>query len=155
MIKTMIQKSSSLIIILLFGFVVYGEFVSPKNAIGAESLDIKIQESQFMYQALGGSDDGLPVTVFVTSWCPVCKSLQSDFEKKGLKFVQVDIEKNPEAMMYYQKVTQGTTRGVPVAVVGEQVFIGYRREKIDEAVRELKTTKGKSSIKRVVSTKAL
>jgi len=137
MIKTLLQKSSSLVIVLLFGFFVYGEFLAFPEVAKGDSGIIPIERSRTINKALGGTNDTMPITVFVTSWCPLCKALESDLKKKGVDYVVVDIEKNKEGLNYYAQVTQGSTRGVPVAVVGEDVFVGYQEAAINASISKL------------------
>lgn len=132
------RKFVSILILFLFGVVLYNEFIaSPTNSDGViQSSSFSIEDSQKMYEALGGTVGGLPVTLFVTEWCSICKSLESAFTQGGLPYVRADIEKNRDALLYYEMVTRRRTSGVPVCVIGEKVIVGYNMQAIAQALKE-------------------
>lgn len=99
---------------------------------------LTVAESRQMFQELGGPPEAKPVTMFVTSWCSVCRALQQQLTAAGISFIHVDVETNREAMLYYQRVTQGQTSAVPVTVVGDRVVLGYNLSEINQAYAALK-----------------
>jgi glutaredoxin len=140
------RKFVSLLIVFLFGVVIYNELIaSPTDSNGLiRSSSFTVSDSQKMYEALGGNAGGLPVTLFVTEWCSICKSLESAFSQGGLPYVRADIESNRDALLYYEMVTRRKTTGVPVTVIGERVIVGYNMRAIAEALKATVEARGDS-----------
>ena len=99
---------------------------------GAEAM-LTRQESQQMFETLGGLAGSKPVTMFVTSWCPVCRGLEQELEALGINYITVDVEKNRDAAMYYAKILQGKTNAVPVTIVGPDVVLGANAKAISRS----------------------
>lgn len=97
---------------------------------GAVPQVLTKEESQQMFEQLGGAAGAKPVTMFVTSWCPVCRGLEQELSKRGVDYITVDVEKSRDAALFYQKVTQGASNAVPVTVVGRDVVLGYNASAI-------------------------
>ena len=57
------------------------------------------------------SDLTLPVsgtvTMFTTTWCGYCRRLESQMEREGIGFTEVDIEQHPEAAEFVGSVNGG------------------------------------------------
>ena len=99
---------------------------------GAEAM-LTRAESQQMFEQLGGAVGAKPVTMFVTSWCPVCRSLEEELQAMGIGYITVDVEKNLEAARYYAKILQGKTNAVPVTIVGPDVVLGANAKAISRS----------------------
>ena len=74
-----------------------------------------------------------PIILYSTSWCGVCKKAKSFMEKKGLAFVEKDIEKDRAAAKELQekcaraKIPLG---GVPVIDVGGALLRGFDEQRL-------------------------
>lgn len=55
------------------------------------------------------------ITVYSTVWCPDCKRAKKFFGEQRVPYVNIDIEQDPEAMAYVQKVNNGM-RMIPTIV---------------------------------------
>ncbi len=99
--------------------------------------NLTLEQSKTMFQELGGAAEAKPVTVFMTSWCPTCRALEGDLARAGIPFIQVDVEKNQTAMLYYQRITQGQSSGVPLTVVGPSAVLGLDLAAIAKAYKSL------------------
>lgn len=55
------------------------------------------------------------VTMYTTSWCGYCARLKSQLGREGIPFAEIDIERQPEAADYVEKVNRGN-RTVPTVV---------------------------------------
>ena len=86
-----------------------------------------------MFEQLGGLTGAKPVTMFVTSWCPVCTGLQNELNSLGVQYISVDVEKNRDAALYYAKILKGKTNAVPVTIVGPDVVLGGNASAISRA----------------------
>jgi mycoredoxin len=47
------------------------------------------------------------VTMYSTSWCGYCHRLKSQFERDGIAYAVVDIERDPAAAHYVMSVNNG------------------------------------------------
>lgn len=78
------------------------------------------------------------VRVFALSTCPWCKKVKEllDTEKIIYDVLDVDLLQGAEQEQAVAEVEKLTgKRSFPVTVVGEQVFIGFKKDEILEAIR--------------------
>lgn len=47
------------------------------------------------------------VTMFTTPWCGYCRRLKSQLDRAGVRYTEVDIERQPEAAEYVMGVNGG------------------------------------------------
>jgi glutaredoxin len=76
-----------------------------------------------------------PVIVYKTSWCGVCKQLESYLDKKGVEYVAKDIEKDRTAAAELQaKAKQAgvPTGSVPMIDVGGKLLRGFDRNALEK-----------------------
>ncbi len=75
------------------------------------------------------------VIVYKTAWCGVCKKVQSYLDRKGVKYVAKDIEKDRAAAAELQgkaaKAGIGTG-SVPVIDVGGELMVGFDRGRLEK-----------------------
>jgi len=55
------------------------------------------------------------MTMYTTSWCGFCRRLKTQLDREGIGYVEVDIERDPEAAEIVTKVNGGN-RTVPTVV---------------------------------------
>ncbi|HEU24601.1 MAG: NrdH-redoxin [Mesoaciditoga sp.] len=71
----------------------------------------------------------LKVKIYSTPTCPHCKAAKNYFKSLGISFEDVDVSKDQrEAELMVRKTHQ---YGVPVIEIGNQIVIGFDRNKID------------------------
>jgi glutaredoxin-like YruB-family protein len=71
----------------------------------------------------------LKVKIYSTPACPHCKAAKNYFKSLGIPFEDVDVSRDQrEAERMVQKTHQ---YGVPVIELGNQIVIGFDRNKID------------------------
>ena len=76
-----------------------------------------------------------PVIVYKTSWCGVCKQLESYLQRKGIEYIAKDIEKDRAAAAELQaKAKQAgvPTGSVPMIDVGGELLRGFDRKRLDK-----------------------
>jgi glutaredoxin len=61
------------------------------------------------------------VVMYSTTWCPDCRRAKSFLQERGVKFVEVMIDGNPEAEGLVLRVNNGRRR-VPTIQVGDRYF---------------------------------
>lgn len=69
----------------------------------------------------------LQIIVYTTSWCGYCARLRNDLNQAEIPFEERDIEKSDAAREAYDKLG---LRGVPITVIGDNVFRGYQPQNI-------------------------
>lgn len=77
------------------------------------------------------------VILFSTQWCPACRQAREYFTAKKIPFLELNIQKDPEAAQHYVKLQQryGFRRGtVPVLVINGRVMAGFSRQQVDAAL---------------------
>jgi glutaredoxin len=77
------------------------------------------------------------VVMFSTAWCPSCKKARDFFQKKALRFLDLDVEKDPQAAVEFEKVVRSAglkAQAVPVIVVRGQVFQGFSPPQMEAAL---------------------
>jgi glutaredoxin 3 len=55
------------------------------------------------------------------------------FDKLGVKYTDLDVEKNPKAGL--EAVDKSGQRGIPVIDIAGEIIIGFDRPKIDAALK--------------------
>jgi glutaredoxin len=77
------------------------------------------------------------VTVYTTAWCGYCKKMKAFLKKKGVDFVEKDIERDPEAEkeLAQKAAAAGVNpRGVPVTDVRGKLILGFDTEGVEAAL---------------------
>ncbi len=104
------------------------QVASSNNTVAVKSVAEAVQ---------GRVDDGgeIPnadgkVILYRTAWCGHCKRAAAYMERKGVAFVERDIETNPSYRNEYAKAGGG--RGVPVIVFGEKTMTGFSEKAFDK-----------------------
>ncbi len=75
------------------------------------------------------------VIVYKTAWCGVCKKVQSYLDRKGVKYVAKDIEKDRTAAAELQAKASKAgvqTGSVPVIDVGGELMVGFDRGRLEK-----------------------
>ncbi|MEH6344843.1 MAG: glutaredoxin family protein [Bermanella sp.] len=72
--------------------------------------------------ASSASGKGKKVIMYSTSWCGYCAQARKYFKKKGIPYIDYDIEKNKKAKRKYD-ILGGV--GVPLILVGKKSMTGF------------------------------
>ena len=78
---------------------------------------------------------GGDVVVYKTDWCGVCKQLTAYLDRKGVKYVAKDIEKDPAAAaeMRAKAEKKGVKTGsVPIVDVRGELMVGFDRGRLEK-----------------------
>ena len=57
----------------------------------------------------------MAVTMYSTPWCGYCQRLKAQMSREGIEYVEVDIERDPEAAAFVESVNGGN-QTVPTLV---------------------------------------
>lgn len=74
------------------------------------------------------------ITVYSTTWCAFCHAAMQYFDKLGVKYTSVDVEKDAQAAQ--TMVHKSGQMGVPVIDIDGTIIVGFDRPKIDQTLRE-------------------
>ncbi|MDH4223168.1 MAG: glutaredoxin family protein [candidate division Zixibacteria bacterium] len=65
----------------------------------------------------------MAVTIYIKEGCPFCKALKEDLDKKGVKYEEINVIKNPEYQEMVIKLAK--KRAVPVMLKDGKVTVGF------------------------------
>jgi glutaredoxin-like YruB-family protein len=74
------------------------------------------------------------VTIYSAPWCAFCHMTKHYLDSLGVKYENVDVEKDPSAAR--QLIEKTGQAGIPVIEVDGEIIIGFDKIKIDEALKE-------------------
>lgn len=75
------------------------------------------------------------VVMFATSWCPYCAKARALFKAKGVRYTELDVERNSQAKDFLEGV-MGMS-GYPTIVIGNRVTLGFDERQIVASLKEL------------------
>ena len=75
------------------------------------------------------------VVMFATSWCPYCAKARAVFAKNGVRYAELDIERDAQAKEFLEGV-MGLS-GYPTIVIGNRVTMGFNEGQILASLKEL------------------
>lgn len=81
---------------------------------------------------IANSRKRVPIVMFSTSWCGVCKRARAYFEKEGISFVEHDVDKNQAARAEY--LALNPKRSVPTIKIGNEVVVGFGERAVQDAL---------------------
>ncbi|MEO5627291.1 MAG: glutaredoxin domain-containing protein [Candidatus Saccharimonadales bacterium] len=72
------------------------------------------------------------ITIYSATWCAFCHAAKDYLDGKGVKYTDLDIEKDPaNAKAVVDKSGQ---MGIPVLDIDGTIIVGFDRPKIDAAL---------------------
>ncbi|HET7060521.1 MAG TPA: glutaredoxin domain-containing protein [Candidatus Saccharimonadales bacterium] len=74
------------------------------------------------------------IIVYSADWCAFCHAAKDYLDKKGVKYTEKNVEKDPAAGL--ESVDKSGQRGIPVIDIDGTVIIGFDRPKIDFALKD-------------------
>ncbi len=76
------------------------------------------------------------VTIYSTTWCGFCHSLEQYLDNKKVSYTVKDIEKDESAYNELMEAIggSGNFRGVPTSTINGEIVVGFDRPKIDAAL---------------------
>ncbi len=83
------------------------------------------------------ADAAPQVTIYMASWCGVCRSAAAFLRSQHVAFVEKDIEKEPAAnqeMLQKARAKGLSPRGVPVIDFHGEIMLGFDRAHVKELI---------------------
>ena len=74
----------------------------------------------------------VPVVMYSTAWCGVCKRARAYFQQNGIAFEEHDVDEEPLARAEYQRLNP--RRSVPTMKIGDEVVIGFSPAAVERAL---------------------
>ena len=74
------------------------------------------------------------VQVFTTPTCPYCTKVKQWLDENDYEYEEHDVSSNQEKAR--EMISKTGQRGVPQVFVGETAIVGYRPDRIEEAIEE-------------------
>lgn len=78
------------------------------------------------------------IIVYGAPWCAFCHTAMEYFDKLGVAYKYIDVDKDPAAGM--EAVEKSGQRGIPVLDIDGDIVIGFDRPRIDTALKAHKLT---------------
>ncbi|MAF43809.1 MAG: NrdH-redoxin [Parcubacteria group bacterium] len=73
------------------------------------------------------------VRVFSTQSCPYCVNLKEFLKEHDIKFEDIDVSQNKEALN--EMVEKSGQMGVPVVDIGGKIIVGFDKEKVSNLLK--------------------
>ena len=89
------------------------------------------REKLYEKDSYASEPQGKQIEIFVTSWCPHCKELESYLQQRKLAFTRYDIEESREGRDKYEQLGGG---GVPIVRIGTTTLRGFNPNRVDAAL---------------------
>jgi len=74
----------------------------------------------------------VPVLMYSTAWCGVCKRARAYFEKNSIAFEERDVDKDATARVEYLQLNP--RRSVPTIKIGDEVIVGFSPGSVERAL---------------------
>ena len=73
------------------------------------------------------------IIVYGAEWCAFCHTAMQYFDKFGVKYKYIDVDKDPAAGL--EAVDKSGQRGIPVIDLAGDIIIGFDRPRIDASLK--------------------
>ncbi|MGB3049914.1 MAG: glutaredoxin family protein [Polyangiales bacterium] len=74
----------------------------------------------------------VPVVMYSTAWCGVCKRARAYFEEKRIAFEEHDVDTDPQARAEYLQLNP--RRSVPTIKIADEVVVGFSAVAVERAL---------------------
>jgi glutaredoxin 3 len=78
------------------------------------------------------------IIVYGAPWCAFCHTAMHYFDKLGVRYKYIDVDKDLAAGL--EVVKKSGQRGIPVIDIAGDIIIGFDRPKIDASLKAKKLT---------------
>ena len=73
------------------------------------------------------------IRIFSTPSCPYCVTLKEYLKHHGIEFEDIDVSKDEKAAE--EMIQKSGQMGVPVVEIGDQIVVGFDKEKISKLLK--------------------
>lgn len=78
-------------------------------------------------------DPAETLILYGTSWCPACKATRKFLAERKIKYIDVDIEKSPQATKEYSALGKNA---IPVLLFRDRTIVGFESKLITDALEK-------------------
>ena len=85
------------------------------------------------------------VWLYSLSTCSICKDVKKLLQKKQIEFKTIDVdrlEKSEQTEMLEILKAYNPKLSFPTLLIGEEVIVGYKKEKIAQAIKAITASRG-------------
>lgn len=75
----------------------------------------------------------MEIKVYSTEFCPYCVSLKEFLKEHSIEFQEIDVTKDQK--LQEEMIDKSGQMGVPVIEIGDEIIIGFDREKISQLLK--------------------
>jgi len=76
----------------------------------------------------------MSVKIYTTTHCPYCKMAKEYFGKNGVKYEEINVEKDHKAAE--EMIEKSGQMGVPVIEINGKIIVGFDKKAIDAALQK-------------------
>lgn len=87
-----------------------------------KKVTVKVNTVKMVSHGSSATDTGGSVIMYATAWCPYCEKARQYFKKKGIAYIEIDIEKDKAGKREYDRIGGS---GVPLILVGKKRMNGF------------------------------
>ena len=110
--------------------------VAQPNVSGAPKTVSRTRRAPSEDRSTGGKSKPLrrdvPVVMYSTDWCGVCKRARKYFEEQQIPFTEYDVDRNLQARNEY--LLLNPRRSVPTIKIGNEVIVGFSPAAVEAAL---------------------
>jgi len=70
--------------------------------------------------------------LYSTAWCPYCKAARELLDKRGVEYIEIDVEKQPDRQQHL--IDKFHVSGFPILEVGDDIVVGYEPGEIEKLI---------------------
>ena len=75
----------------------------------------------------------MKVKIYTTTSCPYCHLAMDFFKENKVEFEEINVQENSDAAK--EMVDKSGQMGVPVIMIGEEIVVGFDKDKITEVLK--------------------
>jgi glutaredoxin 3 len=83
---------------------------------------------------MSDEDTDSKIIVYSADWCAFCHAVKDYLDKKGVKYTEKNVEKDPAAGL--EAVDKSGQRGIPVIDIDGTIILGFDRPTIDLTLKD-------------------
>jgi len=78
--------------------------------------------------------DNSKIKIYSSPTCPYCYTVKDYLTQKGIEFEEIDLFEQPEKRKEMEEISK--QKNIPVTIIGEDIVIGWNKNKIDELLKK-------------------
>ena len=75
----------------------------------------------------------MKVKIYTTTSCPYCHLAMDFFKENKVEFEEINVQEDSDAAK--EMVDKSGQMGVPVIIIGEEIIVGFDKDKIKAALK--------------------